>query len=84
MRRNLPVTVQMLRVGGLLAYAAIAGDLIEVRLDGHCATFPASAGHRAADWLAQCAVKYHPESDFSKLWMMLATAAGGVIPFNSR
>ena len=84
MRRNVFVTVEMLQAGGLSAGVGMAQGLIEVRLDGHRAMFPASKAHRAADWLAECAVMNHPESDFSKLWMMLAAAAGGAIPFGSR
>ena len=84
MRRNLFLTVEMLQLGGLAANVGMARGLIEVRLDEHRAVFPASKAHLAADWLAKCAVMNHPESDFSKLWLMLATAAGGAIPFGSR
>ena len=84
MRRNLLLTVKMLQVDGLTARMRLADGLIEVRLDEHRATFPASKPALAADWLAECAVRNHPESDFSKLWLVLARAAGGVIPFGSR
>ncbi len=84
MRRQLFVTVAMLQADGLNAHARFAHGVIEARLGQHRATFPASKPGMAADWLAECAVRNYPESDFSKLWSMLAEAAGGVIPFGSR
>jgi len=83
-RRQLFVTAEMLRADGLHAEARFAHGGIEVRLGQHCATFPVSKPKLAADWLAECALRNHPESDFSKLWSMLADLAGGVIPFGSR
>jgi hypothetical protein len=83
-RRDLFVTLEMLRADGLDADVHMARNLLEVRLDGYRATFPASEAHVAADWLVKCAVTCHPESEFAKLWLMLATAAGGAIPFGSR
>lgn len=84
MRRNLFVTVEMLQVGGLAADVRFAHGLIEVRLAEHRRVFPALNAGMAADWLAECALMNYPKSDFSKVWMTLATAAGGVIPFGSR
>lgn len=84
MRRQLFVTVEMLKADGLSAEARFTHGVIEARLGKHCATFPASKPKLAADWLAECAVRNYPESDFSKLWFMLAELAGGVIPFGSR
>ena len=84
MRRQLFATVAMLQADGLGAEARSAHGLIEVRLGKHHATFPASKAQMAADWLAECAVRNYPDSDFSKLWFMLADAAGGVIRFGSR
>lgn len=84
MRRQLFVTAKMLRAGGLNVDARFAHGGIEVRLEKHRATFPASQPRMAADWLAECALRNYPESDFSKLWSLLADAAGGVIPFGSR
>ena len=78
------LTVEMLRHGGLDADVRSLYGLIEVRLDEHRATFSASKAHCAADWLAARAVMHHPESDLSKLWLTLAKAAGGAIPFASR
>jgi len=83
-RRNLFVTVKMLQAGGLAADVKFARGLIEVQVDQHRATFAASKPGKAADWLVACAVMNYPESDLSKLWRMLATAAGGAIPFGSR
>ena len=84
MRRQLFVTVEMLKADGLSAEARFTRGVIEARLGKHCATFPASKPRLAADWLAECTVRNYPESDFSKLWFMLAELAGGVIPFGSR
>ena len=84
MRRNLFITAAMLQRGGLTPDVRLAKDLIEVRLNEHRATFPPAHADEAADWLAACAVINYPESDFAKLWQMLATVAGGVIPFGSR
>jgi hypothetical protein len=84
MRRDLFVTLEMLQRDGLTADARLAHGLIEVRLDHHRAMFPASKAAKAADWLAETTVMNHPESEFSKLWLLLAKAAGGAIPFGSR
>ena len=84
MRRNVFVTVEMLRAAGLNADVRSVYGLIEVRLDEHCATFPAANADKAADWLAACVVMNYPDSDLSKVWLMLAKVAGGAIPFASR
>ena len=84
MRRNLFITATMLQRGGLLPDVRLGQDTIEVRLNEHHATFPPAHVEQAADWLAACAVINYPESDFAKLWQMLATVAGGAIPFGSR
>ena len=83
MRRNLFVTVEMLQLGGMAADVSFANGLIEVQLGRHRATFPASKVDMAADWLAKCAIMHYPRSDYSKLWITLAKAAGGAIPFGS-
>jgi hypothetical protein len=84
MRRDLFVTVEMLRSSGLQAELAFAQGSIQVRLNEHRAVFAASQSAKAADWLAACAVMNYPDSELSKLWSMLARAAGGAIPFGSR
>ncbi len=84
MRRNVFVTVEMLRSAGLHADVRSVYGLIEVRLDEHCATFPAAKADTAADWLAACVVMNYPDSELSKVWVMLAKIAGGAIPFASR
>jgi hypothetical protein len=83
-RRNPFVTAQMLQTGGLIADARLVNGSIEVRLGAHRASFPVASARMAADWLAECTLMHYPESDFSKLWLMLARAAGGAIPFGSR
>lgn len=84
MRRDLFITVEMLRSSGLQAELGFAQGSIHVRLNEHRAVFAASQSAKAADWLAACAVMHYPESELSKLWSMLARAAGGAIPFGSR
>lgn len=84
MRRNVFVTVDMLQAGGLAADVRFTRGLIEVQIDKHSARFPAAEAKKAADWLVACAVMNYPDSELSKLWRMLATAAGGAIPFGSR
>jgi hypothetical protein len=83
-RRDLFVTVDMLRRSGLQAELTFAEGSIRVRLNEHRAVFAASQSARAADWLAACTIMNYPESELSKLWLTLARAAGGVIPFGSR
>jgi len=83
-RRDVFVTAAMLQRGGLRAGVQLVQGSIDVRLEEHRATFPASNAGEAADWLVACAVINYPESDFAKLWSMLATAAGGAIRFGSR
>jgi hypothetical protein len=83
-QRNLFVTLKMLQAGGLEADVSFANGLIEVRVAKHSMKFAAAQVDKAADWLVACAVMNYPDSDMSKLWRMLATAAGGAIPFGSR
>lgn len=83
MRRDLSLTLAMLRAGGLAADAQIRNGRIEVRLDEHRARFLLTEGQLAADWLAECALRTHPGCDLSKVWLTLARAAGGAIPFGS-
>jgi hypothetical protein len=73
----------MLERGGLKPNIGFVDGFIEVRLEEHRATFSAANAGDAADWLAACAVIKYPESEFAKLWAMLATLAGGAIPFRT-
>ena len=84
MRRDLFITATMLQQAGLTADVRLAHGSIEVRLGEHRATFPPTGADQAANWLAACTVMNYPESDLAKLWLMLATLAGGAIPFGSR
>jgi hypothetical protein len=84
MRRDLFVTADMLQRAGLPAELSFAHGLIFVRLDEHRAVFAAAQAAKAADWLSACAVMNYPDSELSKLWQILARAAGGAIPFGSR
>jgi hypothetical protein len=74
----------MLRQGGLSPDVRLVEGSIEVRLEEHQATFSTANVADAADWLAACAVINYPESELAKLWAMLATVAGGAIPFRTR
>lgn len=84
MRRDLFITVTMLQQAGLTADVRLEQGLIEVRVGEHRASFPPAAADQAANWLAACTVMNYPESDLARLWLMLATVAGGAIPFGSR
>ena len=84
MRRDLFVTAAMLQHAGLRPKIRLVAGSIEVRLDEHRATFSAANAGDAADWLAACAVINFPECELAKLWVMLATVAGGAIPFRTR
>ena len=83
MRRDLFVTAAMLEKAGLRVEVRLAQGAIHVRLEEHRATFPPSKADDAANWLATCVVMNHPESEMAKLWVMLATVAGGAIPFGN-
>jgi len=74
----------MLRHGGLHPNVRLVEGSIEVRLEEHLATFSAANAGDAADWLAACAVIHYPDSELAKLWALLATLAGGAIPFRTR
>jgi hypothetical protein len=84
MRRDLFVTVDMLQRAGLPADVSFAHGSIRVRLNEHGAVFAASQAAQAADWLAACTIMNYPDSELSKLWLTLARAGGGAIPFGSR
>ena len=73
----------MLQRGGLSPNIRFVQGSIEVRLEEHLATFSAAKAADAADWLAACTVIHFPESELAKLWAMLATVAGGAIPFRT-
>lgn len=83
MRRDLFVTAAMLEKAGLPVDVRLVQGSIEVSLGKHRATFPAAKADEGANWLAACVVMHHPESEMAKLWVMLATVAGGAIPFGS-
>jgi hypothetical protein len=83
MRRDLFVTAAMLEKAGLPVDVRLVQGSIEVSLAQHRATFPAAKADEAANWLAACVVMHYPESEMAKLWVMLATVAGGAIPFGS-
>jgi hypothetical protein len=83
MRRDLFLTAAMLQAAGLLVEVTLVHGAIEVRLEKHRATFAPTKALEAANWLATCAVMHHPESELAKVWVMLATVAGGAIPFGN-
>lgn len=80
-KRDLFATVEMLRAEGLYADVRVGEGTFQVSLDHRVATFRTLDFRVAANWLAACACKYHPESDFAKLWRLLAKAAAAEIPY---
>ena len=81
MERDLRLTLRTLRVSEITAAAQITGDgRIQVWLGnrtlGVCdaAFFALHDSSRAADWLAERAVKYFPKSDFAKVHRLIALA----------
>jgi hypothetical protein len=82
MERDLRLTLRTLHASDITAAAQITGDgRIQVWLGdrtlGVCdaAFFPLHEAARAADWLAERAVKYFPKSDFAKVHRLIALAA---------
>jgi hypothetical protein len=84
MHRDVFVTADMLQRDGLRADVRFAQGTIEVTLEEHQKAFPTTDAEKAADWLAACAVINYPDSAVAQLWFMLASLAGGAIPFGSR
>ena len=81
MERDLRLTLRTLRASEITAAAQITGDgRIQVWLGnrtlGVCdaAFFSLHESARAADWLAERAVKYFPKSDFAKVYRLIALA----------
>ena len=82
MERDLRTTLRTLHASEITAAAQITGDgRIQVWLGdrtlGVCdaAFFPLHESARAADWLAERAVKYFPKSDFAKVHRLIARLA---------
>ena len=81
-RRNLFVTLRMLRAAGLEASADVIGERLHVSL-AHPergkpplrAAFGGSQLVRAADWLTACVIRYYPQSDLAKVWSVILGAA---------
>ena len=81
MERDLRITLRTLHASDITAAAQITGDgRIQVWLGdrtlGVCdaAFFPRHEASRAADWLAERAIKHFPRSDFAKLHRLIALA----------
>jgi hypothetical protein len=79
MDRDLRITLRTVHASDINAAAQITGDgRIQVWLGnrtlGVCdaAFFPLDESSRAADWLAERALKYFPRSDFAKVRRLLA------------
>ena len=81
-KRNLFVTLRMLRTAGIAANTQVIGDRLHVFL-AHPergkpplrAAFGGSQLMRAADWLAACVIRYYPQSDLAKVWSVILSAA---------
>ena len=81
-RRNLFVTLRMLRTAGIEANARLVGDRIQVLLKNPEpgaapleATFEGTELVRAANWLVACVVDYYPKSELAKVWSLILSAA---------
>ena len=82
MKRDLRMTLRTLHASDINAAAQITGDgRIQVwigdRTLGVCdaAFFALDESSRAADWLAERALKYFPKSDFAKVARLIARCA---------
>lgn len=85
MERDLRILLRTLRASEITAAAQITGDgRIQVWLGdrtlGVCdaAFFPIHESGRAADWLAERAIRYFPKSDFARMHRMVAQAAATI------
>ena len=81
-RRNLFVTLRMLKSAGIEASARVIGERIHVFLKNPArgepplvASFGGAHIVRAADWLAACVLRYYPKSDLAKVWSVILSAA---------
>jgi len=84
-RRNLFVTLRMLRTAGIEAGARVVGERIHVFLKNPARGEPPLAASfggahivRAADWLAACAVRYYPKSALAKVWSVILSATAAL------
>lgn len=74
--RDLFVTFDMLRAEGLDARLRVFEGFVELSIAGEAAAFPAPDRlHEAANWLAERALMYYPNSAFVKMWLVLAESA---------
>jgi hypothetical protein len=85
-RRNLFVTLRMLRTAGIEADARLVKERIQVRLKhpepGHPALEAYFEGRdifAAADWLVTSVIDYYPESDLAKVWGAIYDAVAGML-----
>ena len=85
-RRNLFVTLRMLRTAGIEADARLAGERIQVRVKhpeaGHApieASFEGTEIVTAADWLVACVIDYYPKSDLAKVWGVIFEAVASLL-----
>jgi hypothetical protein len=89
LRRNLFVTLRMLRTGGIDADIAMVSDRVRLFLKHPepgrrplAASFKEDELEQGAQWLAACVVHYYPKSDLAKVWRVVLEAAG-VLPAGS-
>ncbi len=85
MERDLTMTLRTLHASDISAAAQITGDgRIQVWLGdralGVCdaAFFPLHEPERAADWLAERAIRHFPKSDFARVRRLIAQAAAAL------
>jgi hypothetical protein len=85
-RRNLFVTLRMLRTAGIEADARLIGDRIQVQLKHPergeppiQATFEGTQIVRAADWLVACVLDHYPKSDLARVWGVIYDALASLL-----
>lgn len=85
-RRNLFVTLRMLRTAGIEADARLVKERIQVRLKhpdaGQAplvADFEGTNIVGAADWLVASVIDYYPESDLAKVWGAIFDAVASLL-----
>lgn len=79
MHRDLFTTVRMLWREGIEVDLRVVRGQMVISLGDHTAVFSDAESRVAASWLARCAVMHYPESDFAKVWLLLAKAAAAGI-----
>ena len=85
-RRNLFVTLRMLRTAGIEADARLVRERIQVSLKHPTAGQPPIQAYfegreivAAADWLVASVIDYYPESELAKVWGAIFDAVASIL-----